>query len=200
MTDGFLGDDRAQALADPGRGPVEGVSSLVPELPVPISPTARYGTVATVCPLLPRLALPAVRLITLIWALILWQAMTAESLAAQKEARPSGGPVAVKTGAQPTQSSPVARSAKIRRHGWKSVAPHFPRPHLDDPTDDETSDDPTDDDDNWEDVSADDNTNELVIAWFPALVRYLTAHEVGSSPALTETPSSPFPTPRRLRC
>jgi hypothetical protein len=71
---------------------------------------------------------------------------------------------------------------------------------LYDPSDDEASDDPTDDDDNWEDVNAVDNSYEVVVDWFPVMVRYLTALEVSPSPVWIETPPSPFLAPQRLRC
>jgi hypothetical protein len=156
--------------------------------------------VAAASPLLARLAIPAIRWVTLIGALILGPSMTAESFAARMPAPPHDGPIDVARAGWPTPSSPVARLMKIRAGHRTSVALHFPRPRLYDPSDDEASDDPTDDDDNWEDVSAVDNSTELVVAWFPVMVRYLTAHEVGSAPLRTETPSSPFLAPQHLRC
>jgi hypothetical protein len=80
------------------------------------------------------------------------------------------------------------------------VVPHFPRPRSNDPDDDAASDDPNDDDDNWDDLSADDNSDVLVIAWSLEMVRYLDDLEAGYAPASARPTSSPFPTLQRLRC
>jgi hypothetical protein len=200
MRDAFLDDDRAQAPADPRRGPAAWVSSLAPEVPVPSGSTARNGTVAAVCLVPPLLTLLAIRLVTLVCALILGQASTSESLAARGEAPPPDGPVQAATAVTATPSCSVTRSVRIRPHHGTNVVPHFLRPRSDDPNDDTTSDDPNDDDDAWDDLNADDNTHVPVIAWRPEIVRYLIDLEAGYAPASTRPPSSPFPTLQRLRC
>jgi hypothetical protein len=196
MRDAFLGDDRAQGPADPERDLDARSSPTSSEKFVTRGPIAKNRRVAAVCLLPPRLDLPTTRLVTLIWVLFLWQAMTAESLAGREEAPPPDGPVGVTTDVRPTSSCPLAKIRTCRR---TSVALHFPRPRLY-LNDDEATDNRTDDDDDWEDLSFDDNSSEPVIAWFPEVVCFLTFHEVSRAPAWPEIPSSPFLPPQRLRC
>jgi hypothetical protein len=90
---------------------------------------------------------------------------------------------------------------RVQPHARKHIAPHYPRPRLVDPDDDEMSDDPNDDDDAWDDLDGIYRTDDgPAIAWLPAVVRYLLDLEVESALAPIVTPSSPFPTLRRLRC
>jgi hypothetical protein len=202
MRDVFLGDDRVQSLADPERDPVAWVTWPEGEVPVLRCAAPRKEAVAEVGRLLPRLALSAILLLTLIWGLFLGQAATVKVLGEMREARPPEGSVKIATETCSTPACPqIARLAKNRHRGHLSVALHFPRARLSDPLDDEASEDPTDDDDgDWENPTADDNSSESAIAWLPELVCYLTCSEVGVALVWPETSSPPFLTPLRLRC
>jgi hypothetical protein len=201
MRAAFLGDDRAQAHTDPRRGPAERASSSLSEIPFPSGPAARNRTFAADSPLSSRLALSAILLVTLIWALILGQAMAGESLAGREATRRPVDPDVVARPIGKGFSTSLARLAKIRPGHRTGVVTHFPRPRLDDPSDDETSDDPSDDDDNWEGISAVKDSDDQVIVWFPDCVRYhLIASELSPALAWTETPSTPFLPQQRLRC
>jgi hypothetical protein len=199
MRDAILGNARVPVAADPERDLAARDSSLASKEFVSSDSALTDGAVPKSFLVWQRLALPAIRMVTLIWALILGQSITAESLAAREVAPASDGPVGTAKVVGQSSSSPVPRLAKVRTCRRTSVAPHFPRPRFYDPNDDSASDDYTDDDD-WEALSADDNSDEVVFAWFPEIVCFLTFHEVDRAPAWPEIPSSPFLPPQRLRC
>jgi hypothetical protein len=173
-----LGDHRAEAPADPVRGPVGWASS------------SRMQRVT--------------RLVALIWALILGQASVAGSLAAREVARAPKSPdlattvdrVVCDSQTHVAQSEHGAHARSLKRHGTRSKIALWKNPDCDD----ETSNDTDDDDDTSNDLNDDDETDVPIIFWLQDPVRYLIAVEAGFAPSWTETLSSPFPMYRQLRC
>jgi hypothetical protein len=198
----FLGDHDAEAPADPERGPARRVSSLGPEVPVPIGTGTRHGRLAAVCLVPLRLTPLGIRLVALLWALILGQASVAGNLSVREEVPPPDNSVpAAATGWVPSGSADSLAGSENKG----SLRPHkrfhaFPRiPRGNDPNDDETSDDPNDDDDAWDDLNAHDDTDVPMLAWLQETVPFLIAPEC--APAIRPVPPSPpFLTPQRLRC
>jgi len=200
----FLGDDRAEAPADPVRGPVVWVSSLVRQVCVSSGPGSWRGTVATVCLVSPCLTQRVIRLVVLIWALLLGHASLAGRVAAREEACAPDGPDLAATVDRVVSDSLTrvaqlehgSRLRSLKRHGVGSKIAHRYNPDCDD----ETSRDSDDDDDTSDDLNDDDEPDVPFTVWLQDMVRYLIALEAESAPAWTETPYSPFPTHRRLRC
>jgi hypothetical protein len=185
----ILGGDHAEAPADPVRGPVGAVSSLV--RPVSVSSS--------------RPTQGVIRLVALIWALLLGHGSIAGSLAAPEVARAPKGPDPATTVEQVVSDSQThlaqpehgSRKRSLKRHGVGSKIALWHNPDCDD----ETSQDSDDDDDTSNDVNDnDDETDVPFVFWFQDPVRYLIALEAESARVCTETPLSPFPTLQRLRC
>jgi len=200
----FLGDDRAEAPADPVRDPVVWVSSSVRQVSVSSGPGSWRGTLAAVCLVSPSRTQRVIRLVALIWALLLGHASVAGSLAAREEARAPHSPdlaatvdpVVSDSHTRVAPSEHGARPRSLKRHGVGSKIALWNNPDCDD----EASRDSDDDDDTSHDLNDVDETDVPILFCLQDMVRYLIVLEAESAPAWTETPYSPFPTQQRLRC
>jgi hypothetical protein len=201
----FLGDDRAEAPADPVRAPVRWASSSVPEVCVSSGPSSWRGTVATACVVSPSRTQLVIRLVALIWALTLGHTSIAGSFEAREDAPGPKGPdlattvdgVVSDSHTHVAQSEHGSHGRSLKRHGTRSKVALWHNPDCDD----ETSKDSDDDDDTANDLNVnDDETDVPIIFWLQDRVHYLISLEAESAPAWTETPYSPFPTQQRLRC
>jgi hypothetical protein len=186
MIDAFLGDDRTQAPADPGRDPAAWVSSLVPEVPVPSGPGASSGAVAGVCLVSPHPTRRAIRLVALILALILGQVSTVGNVAAREEVPLPGDILRAASTIRVVSDSRVCVDRVL--NGSIQLSDGRPFVSFDDVA--------------WDDPDDDDDETDEPITWLEEMDRYLclTASEISFAPAWTETPSSPFFASQRLRC
>jgi hypothetical protein len=201
MRDAFFGEDPVHALADPETGLAEWVSSSTSRISVPRGPIKKIEKVAAISSLASRLAIPAIRFVVLIWALILPQSITVGSVAAPDQRPPSDRRGDDVTVVQHPQSCPNTGPAKIRPHRRTNFISHFSKQRPNNPDDDAATDNSTDDDDDvWEDLNAEDTSDELLFVWTPEFARFFTLHEVGFAPVWHEITSSPFLPPQRLRC
>jgi len=200
----FLGDDRAEAPADPVWDPVVWVSSSVRQVSVSSGPGSWRGTIAAACLDSPFPTQRVIRLVALIWALILGHASLAGSLAAREVARAPQAPdlaatvdpVVSNSSTRVAQSEHGSRLRSLKRHGVGTKIARRYDPNCDD----ETSRDSDDDDDTSNDVNDDDETDVPIVFWLQDPVRHLIALEAESAPVWIETLDSPFPVQQRLRC
>jgi hypothetical protein len=198
-------DDLVEAPADPGRDPAAGISSLMPEVPLPIGPGARPRLLAAGGAVEPRFGPLGMTLVALLWALIVGLASTAtSSLAVRKASPPSIAADEAATAVRVRPASPVhvarLRSGSIlRSHKRPPALPRIAAAY--DPNDDATSDDPDEDDDDETSKFLDgpDDTDGLIIAWHQEMMHFLIAPD--RAPVAWVAPFfSPLLTLQRLRC
>jgi hypothetical protein len=139
-------------------------------------------------------------LVAPVLALILSGASLVDGLGPRGKASAAGPSAAVRDTPDPAvPASPMQRGSTLRP--GKRLHRVFEIALANDPTDDETSDDPADDDDAWDELTAFEDTEGPVTAWFQEIISAPGDPETGSVLVWTEIPPFiSFLTLQRLRC